>query len=93
MPIDALIVSAYKGEEGYVASFKLSYKDKEYSFRVERLSRKPLTAQTELRGEYVLVRFIDERGEGIATCQIHVEHLEKGCIECRCLMLPPGSGT
>jgi len=72
----------------YTALMEISYKGSNYEVQVEKLVRKPASIKQKEKGDYILVELLDEKGEGIGTCCIHVSHLEKGCIQCPSLLRP-----
>jgi hypothetical protein len=79
----------YRSEGGlYTALMEISYKGSSYEVQVGRLVRRPARIRQRLEGDYILVELLDDKGEGISTCCIHVSHLEKGCIQCPSLMRP-----
>ncbi|MCE4612394.1 MAG: hypothetical protein F7C07_00985 [Desulfurococcales archaeon] len=76
--------------ELYTALMEVSYKGARYELQVGKLVRKPSTVRQKTEGDYILVELLDEKGDGISTCCIHVSHLEKGCVECPSLLRPAG---
>jgi len=70
------------------AVLEIDYKGETRFIKVPNLSRRPSKVEYKVEGEYLVVEFKDERGYGFARCEIHVSHLEKGCLECRNLMVP-----
>ena len=73
----------------YEATLRLRYKGKEYRVKLERLVRRPGPITAKRVGDYILIEMKDTRLLPLATCCIHVGHLEKGCTECPSLLLPP----
>lgn len=74
--------------ELYTALMEISHRGAKYELQIGRLVRKPSTVKQRIEGSYILIELLDEKGEGISTCCIHVSHLEKGCVECPSLMRP-----
>ena len=84
------IVAVEESEGFWSVVIEVEYKDRVYSVKAERLLRRPSSAEASLEGEYLVVRLSDDKGRGLATCHIHVSHLEKGCVDCKCLLKPAG---
>jgi len=79
-------------EEGlHRAGIEVSYGGRVYEFRVERLLRKPVRARARVVGDYAVISLEDGEGKPLASCCIHVKHLEMGCVDCRNLMTPPSA--
>ena len=53
-----------------------------YEVTIPALVRKPAIVRHEFREDYLVIKLIDDSGEGIGSCCIHKDHLEKGCFEC-----------
>jgi hypothetical protein len=73
----------------YEAAISLSYGGRSYQLRIERLARRPVTVRTSVKGEHVVLELYDSEARIIATCCIHRGQLEKGCMDCQSLLLPP----
>lgn len=73
----------------YTAKIKITYGGKEYLVNIENLAYEPTQIEQEEKGEHILVKLKTREGKGFATCCIHREHLEKGCMECPTLLAPP----
>ncbi len=73
----------------YTASLQVSYKDRESEIKIRKLLRKPVRAKARIEGDILLISIEDSEGKPLSTCCIHVSHLEKGCIECKSLLIPP----
>ena len=69
----------------YEASLGIEWRGRRYSLRIDRLASKPQRVEARLEGDKLVIDLV-----GVGRCEIHVEHLERGCLDCRCLMLPPG---
>lgn len=90
---EARVLEARPAGEGlYEAVLELRYGGRSYRLRVPRLIRRPAAARTRLSGDYILVELVAGDGAPVATCCIHRGHVEKGCMECRSLLLPPREG-
>ena len=89
MSVTARLVSARESGGLFEAELELGYEGRTYRVRVGRLTRRPVEAHARLRGDYVLVELRDERGGPVATCCIHRGHLERGCMDCPSLLVPP----
>lgn len=72
------------GEGLYEALLGIEWKGRKYTLRLDRLASRPGGVEARLEGERLVVELV-----GVGRCEIHVDHLEKGCLDCRCLMLPP----
>jgi len=84
------LVEARRGEDGlYDAVLELEYGGRVYRLRASRLLRRPGGLEARVEGSYVLVEMRDDAGAPLATCCIHVGHLERGCLECPSLVVPP----
>ncbi len=73
----------------YRAGLEVSYSERVYEFKVERLLRRPVRAKAKIEGEILVINLEDGEGKPLSTCCIHVGHLEKGCVDCRNLLTPP----
>ncbi|GBF08635.1 hypothetical protein apy_03600 [Aeropyrum pernix] len=73
----------------YEAVVTLVYKGVEHAVKVSRLCSLPERAEAEVEDGKVVIRLYAVGEEPLASCIIDVGHLEKGCLDCRCLMLPP----
>ncbi|MEN2999671.1 MAG: hypothetical protein ABDH61_03765 [Acidilobaceae archaeon] len=88
--IKAKISSVSEDQQGlYSAELQLEYMDRSYTFKMEKMLRKPHRARGKVEGDYLVVNIEDNEGKPLLSCCIHVAHLEKGCTECRSLMCPP----
>ena len=85
-------VESYSPLEGGRGSavLELSFRGSTYRILVENLAKKPYKAEASVEGEHVVIRLLDEEDRGFASCYIHVSHLERGCVDCRCLLKPAG---
>ncbi|MEM0497465.1 MAG: hypothetical protein QXR22_04635, partial [Acidilobaceae archaeon] len=84
------ISSIELGSEGlYIAKLRITYGGRSYEINIEKLLRKPFRAKARLEGNYILVNIEDNEGKPLSSCCIHVEHLEKGCMDCKSLLIPP----
>ncbi|MEM0014225.1 MAG: hypothetical protein QXS42_07260 [Zestosphaera sp.] len=81
-----------KSEGLYDVILLVSYGGKDYEVCLHKISQNVAKAETCMSGNYIMIRLINERNEGFASCCIHVKHLESGCMECSSLLLPPKSG-
>lgn len=73
----------------YEATLGLRYGGKEYRVKLKKLVRRPGPITAKRIGDYILIEMRDARLLPLATCCIHIGHLEKGCTECPSLLLPP----
>ncbi len=73
----------------YKAGLEVSYGGRVYEFRIEKLLRKPVRAKARVEGEILIINLEDGEGKPLSTCCIHVEHIERGCIDCKNLLMPP----
>ncbi|MCX8196197.1 MAG: hypothetical protein N3F67_03875 [Acidilobaceae archaeon] len=86
----AKISSVSVDEEGlYSAELHLEYMDRSYQFRMEKIIRRPHRAKGRVEGDYLIISLEDSEGKPLSSCCIHVAHLERGCTECKSLMVPP----
>ncbi|BEP17937.1 hypothetical protein PYJP_12890 [Pyrofollis japonicus] len=89
----ARIEKAEKKPSGlYEAQLLITYRGKEYRIRLGNLVREPGYAEAKLVGDYLLVELRGRDRLPLATCCIHRGHLDKGCMECPSLLLPPKTG-
>ncbi|MCE4604182.1 MAG: hypothetical protein F7B20_04360 [Aeropyrum sp.] len=88
MGIEVKEIRTVHAGKKFEAEVELEYKGRTYTIRVSSLSREPERAEAKEEGGKVVVRLIDKDGEGFASCIIDSSHLEKGCVDCRCLLLP-----
>ncbi|MET1129048.1 MAG: hypothetical protein ABWW70_06995 [Thermoproteota archaeon] len=73
----------------YEVELEVGYRGKVHLVRIGKLLRKPESVQSRVEGDYLVVELYDDKGSAIATCCIHREHLERGCLDCPSLLLPP----
>ncbi len=83
------LLEAVETRSGYAVKIEIEYMGRKYPLRITRLTRRPASLRHEVKGEYLHVYLLDEKGDGIGTCCIHVRHLEKGCMDCPSLIHPP----
>ncbi|RUM47994.1 MAG: hypothetical protein DSY37_00725 [Hyperthermus sp.] len=83
------LVGSQEEEDLYNAELKVEYGGRSYTLRVRRLLRRPSAIDYRLEGEYLLIELRDHANNPIATCCIHRGHLDRGCVECPSLALPP----
>ncbi len=90
MEAEARLIEARGSGEGlYEAVLELRYGGRSYRLSVPRLIRRPAEARARLSGDYILIDLVGEDGAPVATCCIHRGHVERGCMECKSLLLPP----
>lgn len=77
--------------KGYEASLEIDYKGNVYTIKVSNLCRLPGSAEASIEDGKLVIRLRDSEGEGFATCIVDQGHLERGCLDCRCLLAPPSS--
>ena len=75
--------------EGYAASLAIVYEGRRYRVTLRRLVRRPASIKYRMEGEHLVVELLDSRGAVVATCCIHRDHLERGCMDCPSLLVPP----
>lgn len=68
----------------YEAVLGVEWKGRRYSLRISKLASLPKGVEARLEGDKLVIELV-----GVGRCEVHVEHLERGCLDCRCLMLPP----
>jgi len=68
----------------YRATLRIEWMGRSYSLSIDRLAGPPQGVKAGLAGDRLVVELV-----GVGRCEIHVGHLERGCTDCRCLMLPP----
>ena len=91
--VEARVAETRRSSEGlYDAVLVVKYRGREYSIRVSRLLREPGHVSVRRSGDYLLVEMMDRDRLPLATCCIHVGHLEKGCTDCPSLLVPPKGG-
>ncbi|BAN90586.1 hypothetical protein [Aeropyrum camini] len=83
-------VRGHSTGDTYEATITLVYKGGEHVVKVSRLCCLPGKAEAGVEDGKVVIRLYTVGGEPLASCIIDVGHLEKGCLDCKCLMLPPG---
>ena len=86
--MSARLYSVSRLEDSWAAVIEVEYKGRTYNVRAEKLLRPPSRVEASMSGEYMVIKLLDEKGKGLATCHIHVSHLEKGCVDCKCLLKP-----
>ena len=86
--MSARLSSVSRVEGSWTAVIEVEYKGRTYSVRAEKLLRPPSSVEAAVSGEYMVIKLLDDKGKGLATCHIHVSHLEKGCVDCKCLLKP-----
>ncbi len=90
MRLEARLARVEETRDGlYEATLEILFGDKRYTVKVPRLARPPRLGGARVEGELVLIDLRGPRGEPLATCCIHRGHLERGCLDCRSLILPP----
>ncbi|MCE4599126.1 MAG: hypothetical protein F7C81_02900 [Desulfurococcales archaeon] len=89
MSVNVNLLEARETRAGYTATIEVTYEGKAYPLRITRLARRPAKLKHEVKGDYLHIYLLDEDGDGIGTCCIHIKHLEKGCLDCPSLVLPP----
>ena len=74
----------------YTAEIEVVDEERGRSYRVhaERLVREPASLEARVEAGSLLIHLRDRDGAPVATCCIHLSHLERGCMECRSLLLP-----
>ncbi len=87
---EVFIEKVVEREDGYSVSLTLKVGGREAKIEIPNLVRKPILVRHEYRDEYLVIKLIDDSGEGIASCCIHKDHIEKGCLDCESLMRKPG---
>lgn len=87
--VKAELKEVTKRGEHHEALIKLTYLGKEYELLLCKLSRTVSSISAEVSGEYLTIKLVDEKGEAFGSCCVHVKHLEKGCLECPSLVVPP----
>jgi len=88
--VEARLLESRRRPDGlYDAVVEVGYRGRRYRVAVEKLLRPPGAALARLEGDYLLVEMRGRDGAPLATCCIHRGHLEKGCLECPSLLLPP----
>jgi len=73
----------------YQARLEVSYGGRVSEFKVEKLLRRPVRAKAKVEGEILVINIEDGEGKPLASCCIHIGHLEKGCMDCKSLLTPP----
>lgn len=76
-------------DDYYEVKLKMSIKGKDMELTIPDVVKKPSLVRHEYREEYLVIKLIDETGEGIASCCIHKDHIERGCLECESLVHKP----
>lgn len=56
---------------------------------MSKLVKKPKDVSVKKIEDYILLELKDTEGKGFSTRCIHMEHFEKGCLECPSLITPP----
>jgi len=76
-------------DDFYVVKLKMSIRGREIELTIPNVVKKPSLVRHEYREEYLVIKLVDETGEGIASCCIHKDHIEKGCLDCESLIHKP----
>jgi len=82
---EIIIKEVREKNEGYQVELILSIGGSEAKITIPGLARKPSLIRHEYRDEYLVIKLIDDKGLGIASCCIHKDHIEKGCLDCESL--------
>ncbi len=61
-------------------------KERNFEITIPNLVKKPSLVKHEFKEGYLVIKLIDESGEGIGSCCIHEAHIERGCLDCKSLM-------
>lgn len=85
----ARVVEVAKEGELFCARIRLEKEGKEHEIRVAKLLRKPHRARASIEGDHIVIYLEDSEGKPLSTCCLHVKHLERGCLDCKSLMIPP----
>jgi len=86
----ARLLQVYREEGGgYAAKIEITYSGRRYELELHKIARLPMRVEAQLEGDRAVIDFFTAEGEGIGRCEIHKDHLEKGCLDCHCLILPP----
>ncbi len=88
MKVKARILSVSKEDDLYKAILEIEYNGESFTTQVDHLPRKPVRVKVVDQGDKVRLDITDVEGLGIASFIIHKSHLEKGCMDCRSLLLP-----
>ena len=88
---EARLVEVHREPGGlYEAVLAVEYGGRDYLVKMCRLLRPPARASpAEIRDGYLVIELFDEQGAPVATCCIHLGHLERGCMKCPSLVAPP----
>ncbi len=76
-------------ETGFQASLEIQYADRVYHVRLQKLARRPVKTRHRMEKDHLVIELLDDKEAIIATCCIHKGHLDKGCMECPSLLVPP----
>ena len=86
------IVSVKEVEDNvYDVEIEVVVGEKRGCIKISRLTRRPSQASAKIHSNYLFIELNDDKGEHIATCCIHYEHIDRGCLSCPSLLLPPKS--
>ncbi len=88
MKVKARILSVSREEGLYKATLEIVYDGESLTAQVDHLPRKPVRVKAIDQGDRVRLDITDVEGLGIASFIIHKSHLEKGCVDCKSLLLP-----
>jgi len=75
--------------EFYKVVLSLQIGKDRYSITIPNLVRRPSMVRHEYRENYLVIKLIDDSGEGIGSCCIHEDHIDRGCLECETLVSRP----
>ncbi len=87
--VEAELKEVVKRGEHHEALIKLKYLGREYELLLCKLSRPVSKILTEVSGDYLIIKLVDKNGDAFGSCCVHIKHLEKGCLECSSLIVPP----
>ncbi len=76
-------------EDSYEVRLEMSIEGKSFEITIPNVVRRPSLVRHEFREDYLVIKLIDDSGEGIASCCIHQGHIERGCLDCESLLNKP----
>jgi len=66
----------------------IELRDKEFYIDIDNLSRVVRDVRGYEKDNSIVIELIDENGNGFGCCIIDKSHFERGCMECKSLLLP-----
>ncbi len=79
-----------KKQVGELFNVKLyiELQDRGFYIDIDNLPRSIKDARGYEKDNRIIIELIDEEGKGFGCCMIDKSHFEKGCLECKSLLLP-----